>query len=162
MVIARSVTMALLMMGALLPTNVFGQSTAEIRGTVHDQSGGVVPGATVTGINELTGLERTTVTDSGGRFNLPRLPVGNYRVEVKVDGFRPYATAPFRLNVEDIRRDYGERRFKAYGLIGSRVYVLIHTPREGRVHVISLRRANKREVRLYENQAKDKTSSNGS
>ena len=66
------------------------------------------------------------------------------------------------LNVEDVRHDYGERRFKAYGLIGSRVYILIHTPREGRVHVISLRRANKREVRLYENQAKDKASSNGS
>ena len=66
------------------------------------------------------------------------------------------------VNIEDTRRDYGERRFKAYGLIGLRVYVLIHTPREGRVHVISLRRANKREVRLYENQAKDKTSSNGS
>jgi uncharacterized DUF497 family protein len=66
------------------------------------------------------------------------------------------------LIVEDTRRDYGERRFKAYGLISSRMYVLIHTPREGRVHVISLRRANKREVRLYENQAKDKTSSNGS
>ena len=66
------------------------------------------------------------------------------------------------LNVEDIRHDYGEPRFKAYGLIGSRVNILIHTPRQGRVHVISLRRANKREVRFYENQAKDKTSSNGS
>ena len=88
----------------LLPATIFAQSTAEIRGTVQDQSGGVVPGATVTAINELTGLERTTLSDSGGRFNLPRLPVGNYRVEVKVDGFRPFATAPFRLNVEDIRQ----------------------------------------------------------
>ena len=66
------------------------------------------------------------------------------------------------LNVEDTRRDYGEKRFKAYGLIGSRVYVLIHTPREGRVHVISLRKANNREVRHYENQTKDKANSNGS
>ena len=87
-----------------MPANLFAQSTAEIRGTVQDQSGGVVPGATVTAINELTGLERTTQSDSGGRFNLPRLPVGNYRVEVKVDGFRPFATSPFRLNVEDIRQ----------------------------------------------------------
>ena len=58
----------------------------------------------VTAINELTGLERTTQSDSGGRFNIPRLPVGNYRVEVKVDGFRPFATTAFRLNVEDIRQ----------------------------------------------------------
>ena len=54
------------------------------------------------------------------------------------------------VSVEDTRRDYGERRFKLYGLIGSRLYVLIHTPREGRLHVISLRKANKREERAYE------------
>src|SRR5688572_17038281 len=103
MVIARCLTIALLL-GILFPTNVFSQSTAEIRGAVQDQSGGIIPGATITAINELTGLERTAVSDSGGRFNIPRLPVGNYRVEVKVDGFRPFATAPFRLNVEDIRQ----------------------------------------------------------
>jgi uncharacterized DUF497 family protein len=66
------------------------------------------------------------------------------------------------LNVEDTRRDYGERRFQAFGFIDSRLYVLIHTPRPGTVHVISLRKANKREARRYANQAKDKTSSNGS
>ena len=54
------------------------------------------------------------------------------------------------LHVEDIRRDYGERRFQAFGTIGMRVYVLVYTPREGRMHVISLRKANKREVRRYE------------
>ena len=100
----RGLPLTLLMVGCLLPTHVLAQSTAEIRGTVQDQSGGIIPGATVTAVNELTGLERTTTSDSGGRFNLPRLPVGNYRVEVKVDGFRPFATAPFRLNVEDIRQ----------------------------------------------------------
>lgn len=104
MVIMRCLPLTLLILAVLLPAAAFGQSTAEIRGTVQDQSGGIVPGATVTAINELTGLERTTISDSGGRFNVPRLPVGNYRVEVKVDGFRPFATSPFRLNVEDIRQ----------------------------------------------------------
>jgi uncharacterized protein (DUF4415 family) len=33
-------------------------------------------------------------------------------------------------SIEDVRRDYGEKRFKAVGLIGSRLYVLIHTPRK--------------------------------
>jgi uncharacterized DUF497 family protein len=66
------------------------------------------------------------------------------------------------LNVEDIRRDYGERQFQAFGHIESRLYVLVYTPREGRAHVISLRKANKREVRWYGNQTKDKTSTNGS
>jgi uncharacterized DUF497 family protein len=65
-------------------------------------------------------------------------------------------------NIEDVRRDYGEKRFKAVGLIGSRLHVLIYTPREGRAHVISLRKANKRERRDHENQKKDQKASNGS
>jgi outer membrane receptor protein involved in Fe transport len=104
MVIARCLSLTLLLIAVLFPSQVFAQSTAEVRGIVQDQSGGIIPGASVTAINEQTGLARTTISDSGGRFNIPRLPVGNYRVEVKVDGFRPFATAPFRMNVEDIRQ----------------------------------------------------------
>lgn len=54
--------------------------------------------------------------------------------------------------VEDVRRDYGERRFQALGMITGRLHALVFTPRAGRVHVISLRRANRREIRLYEAQ----------
>ncbi len=45
----------------------------------------------------------------------------------------------------DQRRDYGEPRFVATGLIGGRLHVLVFTPRETDVRVISLRRANTRE-----------------
>jgi uncharacterized protein len=54
---------------------------------------------------------------------------------------------------EDLRRPYGERRFQALGLIGERLFMLVFTPRDGKVHVISLRKANKREVKRYEAQA---------
>ena len=57
------------------------------------------------------------------------------------------------LIMEDLRRAYGERRFQALGLIDERLYMLVFTPRDGKVHVISLRKANKREVRQYEAQA---------
>ncbi len=56
------------------------------------------------------------------------------------------------LVVEDVRRDYGERRFQALGMITGRLHALVFTPRAGRVHVISLRKANRREIRLYEAQ----------
>jgi uncharacterized DUF497 family protein len=59
------------------------------------------------------------------------------------------------LHREDTRRDYGERRYRAYGVIGARVHVLVYTPREGMMHVISLRKANKREVRRYEGQEEE-------
>ena len=54
---------------------------------------------------------------------------------------------------EDSRRDYGERRFSALGFIESRLHVLVFTPRAGNVHVISLRKANAREVKRYEAQS---------
>jgi len=94
----------LVVFGACFPTNVFAQSTAEIRGIVQDETSGVIPGVTVTAINELTGLERTAISDSGGRFNFPRLPVGTWRVEANLQGFRKFATSAFRLDVEDIRQ----------------------------------------------------------
>ena len=53
------------------------------------------------------------------------------------------------LLVEDTRRDYGERRFQAIGFIGERLHVLVFTPRDQGVHVISLRRANERERSRY-------------
>ncbi|MCY1276029.1 Ribonuclease toxin, BrnT, of type II toxin-antitoxin system [compost metagenome] len=54
------------------------------------------------------------------------------------------------LVVEDLRRDYGERRFQVLGYIGERLHALVFTPRDGAVHVISLRKANSREVKRYE------------
>lgn len=57
------------------------------------------------------------------------------------------------LIVEDLRRPYGEQRFQALGLIGSRLHMPVFTPRARKAHVISLRKANKREVKRYEAQA---------
>jgi len=53
------------------------------------------------------------------------------------------------LIVEDLRQDYNERRFQALGFIGEHLCMLVFTPREGAVHVISLRRANQRERNRY-------------
>jgi outer membrane receptor protein involved in Fe transport len=88
----------------LFPGAAVAQSIAEIRGVVEDESGGVVPGVTVTATNELTGLQRTTVSDSGGRYNFPRLLVGTYRVEAQLEGFRKFASADVRLSADDIRQ----------------------------------------------------------
>jgi uncharacterized DUF497 family protein len=50
----------------------------------------------------------------------------------------------------DNRKDYGESRFIAVGLIGTRLHVMIFTPRDGGARVISLRKANRRERRNHE------------
>lgn len=54
------------------------------------------------------------------------------------------------LVVEDTRKDYGESRFQALGFIEERLHMLVFTPRDPDTHVISLRKANKREVNRYE------------
>ncbi len=51
----------------------------------------------------------------------------------------------------DDRNDYGETRFTAIGVIGERVHVLVFHLRETEVRIISLRRANRREVKRYAN-----------
>jgi len=49
----------------------------------------------------------------------------------------------------DRRKDYGELRYQAYGIIENRLYCLIFTPRNGNIRIISLRKANRREVKSY-------------
>jgi uncharacterized DUF497 family protein len=57
--------------------------------------------------------------------------------------------------VEDTRRDYSERRFQVTAFLGGRLHRAVFTPREDGLHVISFRKANKREATAYaENQDK--------
>ncbi len=55
---------------------------------------------------------------------------------------------------EDRRKDYGERRYCVLGFIEGRLHSVVFTPRNGQPRVISLRKANKREVRRYEKAVK--------
>ena len=74
-------------------------SIGQINGTVRDDSGGVLPGATVTATQTATGFERSAVTDAEGAYTLPNLPLGPYRLEVALTGFRTYAQTGITLQV---------------------------------------------------------------
>lgn len=74
----------------------FGQSEtgrASMEGVVTDQNGAIVLGASIVIKNTETGLERTLVTNSNGRFVSSTLPVGRYTITVKADGFAERTTA---------------------------------------------------------------------
>ena len=49
------------------------------------------------------------------------------------------------LEVEDIRKDYGETRIICYGLLEGRMVVVGYTPRGADRHIFSMRKANERE-----------------
>lgn len=51
--------------------------------------------------------------------------------------------------IEDTREDYGEGRIITFGLLKGRVVILIYTPRDSAVRVISLRKADSDEEQLY-------------
>src|SRR5712672_187779 len=73
----------------LLCVPAFSQgSFGRILGTVSDQSGGVVSGATVTVIDTERGVNRTLSTDDAGAYNAPNLTAGNYTVRVEAKGFK--------------------------------------------------------------------------
>src|SRR5437762_6048012 len=77
---------------------LFAQSTATIVGVVRD-SGGVLPGATVTVRNVDTGLTRSVPTGSDGAFRFPALPVGPYEIRAELSGFRTSVRSGVRLLV---------------------------------------------------------------
>ena len=57
--------------------------------------------------------------------------------------------------MEDNRHSYGEQRFVTLGLFNGRVVVVVHTEREDRVRVISVRKATKNEEQLYFTEIRD-------
>src|SRR6185295_5707805 len=62
--------------------------TAELSGTVVDESGAALPGASVTATNEASGDQRRTVTNGEGFFALAAIPTGNYTVGIELQGFQ--------------------------------------------------------------------------
>ncbi|MDR3703418.1 MAG: carboxypeptidase regulatory-like domain-containing protein [Candidatus Sulfopaludibacter sp.] len=72
---------------------------SEIDGHVMDQTGAPVPSAQVKATNVDTGLVRAAVADNTGRYALPNLPVGHYRLEVSAPGFKTYVQKGIELQV---------------------------------------------------------------
>jgi hypothetical protein len=82
-----------------------GNSTSVI-GTVKDPTGAVVTNATVEITNPVSAYERTTTTDSSGRFTIPNVPFNPYHVTVTGQGFNAYvqdidvrSAVPVSLNI---------------------------------------------------------------
>ena len=84
-------------------TDVWAQATAQIAGTVKDQTGAVLPGAEVTVTQIETGTTRNAVTNETGSYVLSNLPIGPYRLEAALPGFRTYAQTGIVLQVKAVR-----------------------------------------------------------
>ena len=88
-------------------------AVAEVDGSVFDPSGAPVTGAQVEIVDTDTNQKHTAVTGNSGRYELPNLPVGNYRLEVRVAGFKEYVQRGIILQVasnttQNVRLEIGD------------------------------------------------------
>src|SRR5438874_328549 len=80
---------------------VLAQSTAQLSGTIKDQSGAVIAGAQITATATATDLKRSVTADATGTYTLTNLPVGPYKLEATAQGFRTYVQTGIELRVAD-------------------------------------------------------------
>ncbi len=94
--------LALVVLSAALTATLHAQNlTGTIDGTVRDNSGAVIPHATVTITSSDTGVVvRRLDTNDSGRYEAPALQQGNYTVQVSMTGFEAVIIRHIRLNVD--------------------------------------------------------------
>jgi len=76
------------LVGCLVGAEAAWAQNAQVVGTIKDDTGGVIPGATVTARNVETGLVRTATSDEHGTFRVQALPPGTYTVVTELPGFK--------------------------------------------------------------------------
>lgn len=107
------ITLAAIVFGVFLfpmPDRLQAQSLGSagtIEGTVTDPSGGVLPGASISLVQRITGYQQTVTTDSKGTFRLVNVPPNSYHLGVRAPNFAPSeqnvdvrSTVPMKLQIQ--------------------------------------------------------------
>jgi carboxypeptidase family protein len=81
----------------------YGQATGSFLGTVTDQTGSAIVGASVTVTSQATGVSRSAVTDDTGHYIVNLLPVSVYTIRVEFKGFQPAESKDLKLQVNEQR-----------------------------------------------------------
>ncbi len=87
-----------LVIATIIASEAYAQSTTgTIQGSIRDEQGAVIPGATVTIRNIDTNFARSVVSGSDGAFRFPNLPLGNYTLVADLAGFGRFTQEGIRL-----------------------------------------------------------------
>jgi hypothetical protein len=89
-----------------------GITTGSIIGTVQDTQGAVVPGASVTLVEDATGATTVSKSLGDGAFNVRNLPIGVYTITISAGGFNPMAMQHVKV-VAGVETDIGIEKLKA-------------------------------------------------
>src|SRR5881296_3200750 len=80
------------------------QTQASISGVIHDPTGAVIPGVTVTVTNPATNFVRTAISNEAGVYNFPSLQPGRYNIKVELPGFRTITQNDVELQIQQSAR----------------------------------------------------------
>lgn len=94
-----------LLLGATCPSIAQNANSGEVKGTVTDESSAVIPGATVTILNNATGIAITTSTNNDGLYDVPSVQPGNYTVTFSREGFRSAVNTSITVTVGTVALD---------------------------------------------------------
>jgi hypothetical protein len=72
--------------------------TAQVSGAIQDSTNAALPGVDVVLVAAGTGLERRAVTNESGLYTFPNVPVGDYRINATLSGFKAVARTGVRVN----------------------------------------------------------------
>jgi hypothetical protein len=93
----------LILMLVLPGARAWAQFASSLEGTVADQTGAVVPNATVTISNEATGATQSVQTTGAGYYRFPALPGSRYTVTVTLEGFKTVTQEDIRLQAAETK-----------------------------------------------------------
>ncbi len=110
--VSRWCFLALLFVPLATSSAIAQTFTGGVRGSVMD-SGGVVPGVTVTLINEANGASRDAVSNERGLYDFTAVPPGDYTVKAELTGFKTFENKGIRVGTQqfvtlDIKLDVGQ------------------------------------------------------
>ena len=99
MTLRKTLSASALMLVLGTTAAVAQQQTGEIYGRATDNSGAVLPGATVTVAGPALIQPRVAVTSEAGTYRVPELPIGTYSVTFELAGFRSLAMQDIRVTI---------------------------------------------------------------
>lgn len=98
--ISRSICLSAVLLIVCIPT-LAQTSTGRIVGTVQDQAGATVSGASVRAVNEQTSITYTTTTTDAGKYSFEALPPGLYTINVEAANFKKFSSSKNVVTAND-------------------------------------------------------------
>jgi hypothetical protein len=115
--------------GLLFATTLGQSADGRISGTATDPTGAIIPGVEIEIVNEETGVWRKVITDDSGRYVVPLLHPGRYRLTATLPGFRTYVSDLLRGRIDLFSTD---ALIDMLARLGVRVRIVLSPSRQTR------------------------------